>query len=135
MSLKKKILTVAIYVLVALIIPAVILLIFVDSSESYIYLLVFSAIIFTTFGIIIMQINSIKADVNKSLEELKVQNAALAFRFSQIKRGGKLEEDGNLDITVEPDFKPEKKKSKLEAQRDILKAPKEPEVFDDFTDK
>ncbi len=84
MSVMKKILFVVCFVLATLVAPAVLLLFFIDSSTSFtIYVIVFGVIIFGILGYIIASLRSISKEVSDALEEMKKQNAAIAFKITQ----------------------------------------------------
>ena len=85
MSLSKRIIFTAVFVVVALVIPLLLLIAFVDSSAHFsVYVLVFGIIIFASFGFILANIVSIRKNVETAMEELKIQNAAIAFKLTSV---------------------------------------------------
>lgn len=74
------------FVAVALVIPLVLLLLFVSSENISIYVLVFGIIFFASIGFIMALIISVKKDLLATIEELKVQNAAIAYRLSKVSK-------------------------------------------------
>ncbi len=85
MSLSKRIIFTAVFVVVALVIPLLLLIAFVDSSAHFsVYVLVFGVIIFGSFGFILANIVSIRKNVETAMEELKIQNAAIAFKLTSV---------------------------------------------------
>ena len=85
MSLSKRIIFTAVFVVVALIIPLLLLIAFVDSTAHFsVYVLVFGIIIFASFGFILANIISVRKNVEEAMEELKIQNAAIAFKLTSV---------------------------------------------------
>lgn len=79
----KKILSIAAFILVALIIPTVILLIFFDASSQFsVYAIVYAVIIFGVFGYVVVSVKQMQDELNEALEEIKKQNAAIAHKLS-----------------------------------------------------
>lgn len=79
----KKVLSVAAFILVALIIPTVILLIFFDASSQFsVYAIVYAIIIFGVFGYVVTSVKHMQDELNEALEEIKKQNAAIAHKLS-----------------------------------------------------
>ncbi len=83
MSVGKIILTVVIFVLAALIIPLVLLLLLVSAENVSVYVLVFGIIFFASIGLVLALLLSIRKEFFAAMEELKVQNAAIAYRLSK----------------------------------------------------
>lgn len=83
MSVGKIILTVVIFVFAALIIPLVLLLLLVSAENVSVYVLVFGIIFFASVGLILALMLSMRKEFFAALEELKVQNAAIAYRLSK----------------------------------------------------
>lgn len=87
MSKGKKILIAVGYMLAFFVVPMLIILLFVSAdSRVYVASFVFGIIFFLSFGIVISANLSQKYDLLTAIEELKVQNAALAFRLSENKK-------------------------------------------------
>ena len=76
MSLKKKILLTLAFVLTTLVIPAVALLLFVDALNY------FGIIIFLILGFIVISLIDIQSTLKNTVEELKMQNAAIAYKLT-----------------------------------------------------
>lgn len=133
-SVLKKIVFVIAFVLVALVLPAILLLTFVDTTSSFsTYLIVFGIILFSIFGYVVASVRSMEKKLEDALEEIKMQNAAIAYKIS------------NSDIDVEQVkqvVKPEVKKESINiplnpAEPLIMPAVKQSEKivddgFDDF---
>ncbi len=83
MSIGKKILFVALFVVCTLILPAVILIGFVDSVNYFsVYVITYGIILFGIFGYIIVSIKSMSKELHAAVEEMKKQNAAIAYKLS-----------------------------------------------------
>lgn len=83
MSLLKKILFTAIFVVVTLAVPGLILLMTVDASAEFgAYVIVYGIILFAVFGYMIVSVHSLSKEVNSVLEEIKMQNAAIAYKLT-----------------------------------------------------
>ncbi len=83
MSIGKKILFVALFIICALILPAVILIGFVDSVNYFsVYVITYGVILFGIFGYIIVSVRSMSKELHNALEEMKKQNAAIAYKLS-----------------------------------------------------
>lgn len=88
MSKGKIALTVLIFILVTMALPLVLLLAFVDANNLSVYVVVFGAMFFGSIGFMIAMLFKTKADIQEQLEELKVQNAAIAYRLTEMKKQG-----------------------------------------------
>ena len=83
MSILKKLLFTALFVVVTLAVPGLILLMTVDASASFgAYVIVYGIIIFAVFGYLIVSIQSLSKEINRVLEEIKMQNAAIAYKLT-----------------------------------------------------
>lgn len=83
MSIKKKILLTLAFVVATLVVPAVVLLLFVDALNYFaVYVVAFGLILFGIFGFIVISLIDIKSTLNKTVEELKMQNAAIAYKLT-----------------------------------------------------
>lgn len=83
MSMLKKILYTAIFVVVTLTVPAVILLLTVDASINFgAYVVVYGVILFAIFGYIIISMHSLSKEVRSAVDEMKMQNAAIAYKLT-----------------------------------------------------
>ncbi len=81
--LKKKILLIIAFVVATLVLPAVILLLFVDALYSFAtYVVVFGLILFVILGFLVVNVFDIQLTLKKTVEELKMQNAAIAYKLS-----------------------------------------------------
>lgn len=82
MSILKKIIFVVVFVILTLFVPAVILLLFVDATEQFAgYVLTYIGIIFAVFGYIIASMRSMSKELSDAVEEMKKQNAAIAYKL------------------------------------------------------
>lgn len=85
MSILKKIAFTLIFIVAALVAPAILLLLFVDSSTSFsVYVVVYGVIIFGILGYIIASIRSMEIKFKDTMEEIKKQNAAIAYKITQV---------------------------------------------------
>lgn len=102
----KKILQTALFVLCTLVAPSLLLLLFVDSSNNFgVYVIVYGFILFAILGYIIVSIRSMSKEVHDAVEEMKMQNAAIAYKLT----GGITEPATNEEyVTQEPTEKPKK---------------------------
>ena len=83
MSMPKKLLFTAIFVLAVIFVPGIILLLTVDATNDFsVYLLVYGIILFAIFGYIIVSIHSLSKEMKDALEEMKKQNAAIAYKLT-----------------------------------------------------
>lgn len=83
MSIKKKILLTIAFVVVTLIVPAVLLLLFVDALTSFAaYVVTFGVILFAILGFIVISLIDVQTTLKKTVEELKMQNAAIAYKLT-----------------------------------------------------
>ena len=79
----KKALLVAAFVLATLIVPMFILLIFVDASMNIsAYFIVYGLIIFSILGYVIVSVRNMEKKLEDTLEEIKMQNAAIAHKLT-----------------------------------------------------
>ena len=83
MSIKKKILLTLAFVLATLVVPAVVLLLFVDALNYFaVYVVAFGLILFGILGFIVISLIDIQSTLKKTVEELKMQNAAIAYKLT-----------------------------------------------------
>ena len=83
MSIKKKILLTIAFVVATLIVPAVLLLLFVDALTSFAaYVVTFGIILFAILGFIVISLVDIQSTLKSTVEELKMQNAAIAYKLT-----------------------------------------------------
>ena len=82
-SILKKIVFVVAFVLVALVLPMIVMLLFVDTTSNFsTYLIVYGIILFAIFGYLIVSVRSMEKNLEDALEEIKMQNAAIAYKIS-----------------------------------------------------
>ncbi|MBR2876845.1 MAG: hypothetical protein IKC01_06885 [Clostridia bacterium] len=84
-----------IFVLVTLVIPLVLLLAFVDANNLSVYIVVFGVMFFGSIGFLLAMLFKTKSDIKEQIEEIKVQNAAIAFRLAEMKKQAKTQEQNN----------------------------------------
>lgn len=83
MSIMKKVLFVVAFVFGALVVPALILLAFVDSTSYFaVYVITYAVILFAIFGYIVVSIKSMSKELHDAVEDMKKQNAAIAYRLT-----------------------------------------------------
>ena len=92
MSKGKFALTVLIFVVITLVIPLVLLLALVDANSLSIYITVFGVMFFGSIGFLFAMLLKTKADIREMVDEIKVQNAAIAFKLTEMKKQGGLQQ-------------------------------------------
>lgn len=84
-SLMKKIVFVIAFVLLTLILPGVLLLLFVDASQNFsVFVIAYGVIIFAILGYIVASIRSMDKKIEETMEEIKMQNAAIAYKLTNV---------------------------------------------------
>ncbi len=103
MTIGKKILFVALFIICALVLPAIILIGLVDSVNYFsVYVITYGVILFGVFGYIIVSVRSMSKELHDAVEEMKKQNAAIAYKLS------------SANFEVENDLAPVNAEPKLE---------------------
>ncbi len=83
MSVLKKVIFVVCFVLATLVVPAFLLFAFVDGTTGFpIYVSVYGIILFSILGYIVVSVKSVSKEVSDALEEMKKQNAAIAYKLT-----------------------------------------------------
>ena len=83
MSIVKKILFIALFIVCALVLPSLILIGFVNADTSFsVYVITYGVILFGVFGYIIVSVKSMSKELHDAVEEMKKQNAAIAYKLS-----------------------------------------------------
>ena len=83
MSIKKKILLTVAFVVATLFVPIVLLLLFFDAMTSFsAYVITFGIIIFAILGFIVISLIDIQITLKKTVDDLKIQNAAIAYKLT-----------------------------------------------------
>ncbi len=122
MSIGKKILFVALFIICALILPAVILIGFVDSVNYFsVYVIAYGIILFGIFGYIIVSVRSMSKELHDAVDEMKKQNAAIAYKLSSA--NFEVEDDvepDSVDDTAEPEAELPAKKVNLNPADDFV---------------
>ncbi len=85
MSKKKIALFTLIFTVVVFIVPLILLMVLVTSENVGIYFAVFGLIYFASLGFVCANVIAVKKEVVKTVSEIKVQNAAIAYRLSKNK--------------------------------------------------
>lgn len=99
MAIVKKLVFSLVFIICALIIPALILLLLVDAAQSFaVYVIVYGIIIFGTLGYIIASLLDMNKSLKASMDEIKKQNAAIAYKITK----------GAVDFSEMPAAAPEK---------------------------
>ena len=111
-KLKIALITLA-FVAITLVAPLVILLALVDANSFSVYIVVFGTMFFGSIGFLFAMLLKTKADIREMVDEIKVQNAAIAFKLTEMKKQGGM-------VQQTPAVKPE----------EVKEEPKE--KFDDF---
>ena len=79
----KKIIFVIGFILATLVLPTVGLLLFVDAAQGFsVYVITFGVIIFGVLGYIVSSVREMEKKVETTMEEIKMQNAAIAYKLS-----------------------------------------------------
>ena len=79
----KRIIFVIGFILATLVLPAFVLLLFVDASQNFaVYVITFGVIIFGILGYIVSSVREMEKKVETTMEEIKMQNAAIAYKLS-----------------------------------------------------
>ena len=82
-TIAKKIILVISFVLVTLVLPAVLLLLFVDATTHLsTYFVVFAVIIFAVMRYVVISVREMNKNLDSALNEIKMQNAAIAYKIS-----------------------------------------------------
>ena len=81
--LMKKIVFVVAFVLLTLILPGILLLLFVDASQNFsVFVIAYGIIIFAILGYIVSSIRNMDKKIEETMEEIKMQNAAIAYKLT-----------------------------------------------------
>ena len=79
----KKLIFVVAFVFATLVLPAFLLLMFIDASQNFgVFVLTFGVIIFAILGYIIASIRTLQKKFDETMEEVKMQNAAIAYKLT-----------------------------------------------------
>ena len=97
MSKGKIALVVLVFVVVTFVIPLVLLLALVDANNLSIYIAVFGVMFFGSIGFLFAMLLKTKSDIQEQIEEIKVQNAAIAYKLTEMKKQG-----NSVQLSVEP---------------------------------
>lgn len=82
-SIIKRIIFVIVFVLLTLILPGILLLSFIDASSSFaVYVITYGVILFGVFGYIVLCVRNMEKKLEDTMEEIKMQNAAIAYKLS-----------------------------------------------------
>lgn len=101
MSKIKIALTTIIFVAIVYILPLVLLLAFASASEFYKFVFVFGLMFFGAIGFLFAMLLKTKADIKEQIEEIKVQNAAIAYKLTELKKQGVLSQPVNNDNVID----------------------------------
>lgn len=140
MTLSKRILFTVIYVVVALFLPVLFLAIFVDSTEhTEVWFIVIGAVMFATLGLILANVVSQRKTIEKTMEDVQMQNAAIAYKLNAVFKDNpealdavmqkvKADDGDEDEIDLMPAFEDEKKEPAVDTSRVTLN-PADPLVF------
>lgn len=79
----KKIIFVIAFVLLTLILPGVLLLMFIDATQGFsVFVIAYGIIIFAILGYVIASVRNMEKKLEETMEEIKMQNAAIAYRLT-----------------------------------------------------
>ncbi len=78
----------AIFTGITFVAPILVLLVFVSVNDyiGSVYVIVFGTLLFASFGFLFAMILKSKQELSEQLEELKIQNAAIAYKLSEMKK-------------------------------------------------
>ncbi len=85
------------FVAITLVAPLLILLALVDANSFSVYIVVFGVMFFGSIGFLFAMLLKTKADIREMVDEIKVQNAAIAFKLTEMKKQG-----NNVQPSAEP---------------------------------
>ena len=84
-SILKKLVFVVIFVLATLVLPCILLLLFVDAANGFsVYVITYGTIIFAILGYVIASVRSMEKKLEATMEEIKMQNAAIAYKITNV---------------------------------------------------
>ncbi len=113
MSLPKKIIFTIVFTLVALVVPGLILLATVDAVNDFsAYIVVYGFILFAMCSYVLVSIYSLSKEVKNAVEEMKMQNAAIAYKITGNIKDDELDEIEEKSKSKEPEKSGKKNKSK-----------------------
>lgn len=88
-ALMKKFVFVIAFVLLTLILPGILLLLFVDASQNFsVYVVAYGVIIFAILGYIVASVRNMDKKIEETMEEIKMQNAAIAYKLTNADNEG-----------------------------------------------
>ena len=103
MSMVKKLLFTVAFVAITLLVPGFILLMTVDAAENFgAYVVVYGIILFAVFGYMIVSTHALSKEVKNVLEEIKMQNAAIAYKLTNTVSDAKPEGIAEPGAPAEP---------------------------------
>ncbi len=98
----KKLLFTGLFVICTLVLPIIAMLIFVDAENSFsAYVIVFGIIIFGILGYITVSVHQSTKEVHQAVEEMKLQNAAIAYKLTHIEEP-KVVADAPAEVEEKP---------------------------------
>ena len=80
------------FVAITLVAPLLLLLALVDANSFSVYIVVFGTMFFGSIGFLFAMLLKTKADIREMVDEIKVQNAAIAFKLTEMKKQGGLQQ-------------------------------------------
>ncbi len=80
------------FVAITLVVPLLLLLALVDANSFSVYIVVFGTMFFGSIGFLFAMLLKTKADIREMVDEIKVQNAAIAFKLTEMKKQGGLQQ-------------------------------------------
>ncbi len=112
MSMVKKLIWTAVFTAAIILIPGIILLLTVDATQDFsVYVVVYGVIFFAIFGYIIVSVTSLSKEIRNALEEMKMQNAAIAYKLTST--NDRVEADAEEIVPEEPVSEKPKQKTNL----------------------
>ncbi len=97
MSKLKKLLLVAAFVVVTLFLPAVVLLLMFDAADHFgTFVLTFVGILFAILGYLVVSMMSLSKELKDAVEEMKKQNAAIAYKLLGYSEGADADTDEKI---------------------------------------
>lgn len=106
MTKGKIALFVLIFILATMVVPLILLLALVDVNNISVYVVVYGIMFFGSIGFMVAMLFKTKSEIQEQIEELKVQNAAIAFRLTEMKKQGGIAQNATATM---PEVKEEPK--------------------------
>lgn len=131
MSKGKIVLFTLVFAVASFVVPLVLLMMFVSADNIGAYFAVFGIVFFASVGFLCATVISVKKEVLKAISEIKVQNAAIAYRLAK-EKGEQAPE--NIDVAPEGKIDTSKINLNPETPLNDVNVKSKKIVNDDFDD-